>query len=155
MLEERKENGDSFYDLEKRLCAIRETFEETNILLGNSSFVPKGKVPEKLNQNEDFSIFCKNTFDAIPAIKNLNCLIRLASPIGIYPPVDSLFYIYFCRKSEIESEIKLNKTEFTEHTWLKAEEAIRKNFEEGFPLFFPTLVQLACLSQFKTGSELK
>ena len=72
-----------FHDFNKRVAAIRETFEETNLLLATSA--PGKPLPSlstfESEHKQDFSGFCKR-FCLTPQLDQLYAYRRIATPYG-------------------------------------------------------------------------
>jgi 8-oxo-dGTP pyrophosphatase MutT (NUDIX family) len=88
-------------DFIKRVCAIRETYEETGILLLKDFKQPEGK-PDQMSvlegYNSDFTAYCQH-LDKRPNIEQIFPFFRFGSPLGVFPPVDNLMYAAFASES--------------------------------------------------------
>jgi len=82
-----EEMGSPYHDFQKRICAIRETFEETNILIDKAHTHCNNE--HLINEAKgSFSRFCKEN-GLKPDLGSLYGAIRLGSPVGFYPANDT------------------------------------------------------------------
>lgn len=87
--------GHKYQDFAKRVCAIRELFEETNLLFTNESNNDIHMDVYNKHYEANFINFCQGNL-ITPALSRLYGFQRIGSPIGLYPAVDSQFYLCFC-----------------------------------------------------------
>ncbi|CDW87562.1 enoyl-hydratase [Stylonychia lemnae] len=134
--------GRAFYDFNARICAIRETFEEINVLIARPIDGEKTDAYHGLRDEYEkkykcnFIQFCKDK-----------------SGLEIVPGIDNQFYLYFNKNDENVKKVDINKGEFTNARWLNPKDALQKFYMEELPLIFP---QYACICHFtliKTISE--
>lgn len=152
---------DWFPDFTKRITAIRELFEECNLLLAKKKPTPYSGVAKSgvvveggsktalkeayLQKYEsNFIKFCKN-MNMYPSIDKIFGFYRLSSPVGFYPANDTQFYLYFCDFDPIDDIMELNQDEFTEHKWLTIDEVLDLYQRGEIPIFFPQMLMLTSL----------
>lgn len=131
-------------DFTKRIAAIREMFEETNILLANTdSRKNYGDLyGSKYSHNFLKMCICEELH---PAVHKLHAFMRLGSPIGLFPAVESQFYFYFSDFEPTDEVMRLNESEFVERTWVDPEEALTAYEQGSIPIFIPQLMLLTTL----------
>ncbi len=85
-------------DFAKRICAVRELFEETNLLFARRDEMRTNETPSLDNYNmkykQDFVKFSKSC-GITPDIDKMYSFHRIGTPIGLYPVNDTQFYLYF------------------------------------------------------------
>ena len=59
-----------------------------------------------------------------PFVQHLKAFQRIGNPVGVFPSVDTQFYLYFCDHDPIDRQIILNQGEFTEYKWLSPDEIL-------------------------------
>lgn len=143
------ETGKKHQDFTKRVCVLRELFEETNYLFatknGNEAKEVDSLENYKGTHKEDFLKFSK-ACGINPDLDNLRGFQRVASPIGFHPTNDTQFYLYFMdEKKQQERPMILNHEEFTEHKWLSPDEALQMYSDKQIPLFPPQLFLITFL----------
>eukprot|EP00347_Sterkiella_histriomuscorum_P021957 403332184 len=126
-----------FQDFQKRVCALRELFEETNLLFSSNEHDQNATLNHYLKKyKSEFHEFCKD-MNVLPNIEDLYGFQRVGSPIGLFPANDTQFYLYFMNQKEHEQKIVLNEEEFTEYKWLAPDEALEMYSQNLIPLFPP------------------
>ena len=111
----------SLHDFPRRMAAIRELYEECNVLLcrqassGSDAFVSSSDVRTEYKGN--FVTFCKEN-RLVPAVDRL-CAFRRLVPAFFHADnaFDAQFYLYFVEGDEANS-LSMNPKEFTELLWL-------------------------------------
>jgi hypothetical protein len=84
--------GVLYPDFSKRICALRELYEETNLLYARKygdAAIEKPNLQiynEKYNQN--FAKFCMS-YGIVPDISKMYGFTRVGTPIGMYPVNDT------------------------------------------------------------------
>jgi len=89
--------GNNYPDFSKRVCAIRELYEETNLLLARRTDIGADicSMQNYLNKyKSDFVQFSK-ACGISPDIDKMIGFSRVGTPIGMYPVNDTQFYLYF------------------------------------------------------------
>lgn len=130
------------------MCALRELFEETNILLAKKGESGKEEEPtlEAYNgkHKADFISFSK-ACGIRPDIESMSGFCRLGSPITFSPANDTQFYLYFQQQQESQRPIILNEAEFTDYKWLTPDEALNLYSQSQLPLFPPQVFILTLM----------
>lgn len=108
----------SYPDFTKRITALRETFEESNILIGRrkggQSAILSGDTSKTHLRTQYTGEFKSNFIDFClheqiePSIDKLYAYCRIASPVGFFPANDAQCYMYFCDNDPIDDHLQLN-----------------------------------------------
>eukprot|EP00347_Sterkiella_histriomuscorum_P003397 403364454 len=139
-----------FYDFNARICAIRETFEEINMLIvktldGETPELYQGLREEYIKKyKSNFLEFCKDK-RIIPDLNQVYGYRRVASGVQMIPGIDNQFYIYFAKADESVKKVDINKGEFTNAKWLNPKDALDKYYRGDLPMLVP---QYLCLCHF-------
>ncbi|CDW77033.1 nucleoside diphosphate-linked moiety x motif mitochondrial-like [Stylonychia lemnae] len=141
-----QQHGAHVQDFVKRMCCLRELYEETNILLSEEQTQNEhANMTNYLKKHKShFSDFCKD-YSQTPKISGLQAFHRIGSPIGLHPANDSQFYLYFEDNNLKNQKIVLNEEEFTEYKWLSPDEALTLYEQQKIPLFPPQVVLISML----------
>ena len=123
----------SLHDFPRRMAAIRELYEECNVLLcrqassGSDAFVSSSDVRTEYKGN--FVTFCKEN-RLVPALDRLFAFRRLIPPLQFkINNTDAQFYLYFVDGPEMDA-LKMNHDEFTELQWLSPEMVYSKYLQK-------------------------
>jgi len=140
--------------------AIRETFEETGVLLeecvGGSRSVPMGEEEgysrwrEKLHSGEA-------SFEAILGKMGASLGGGRVAYIGHWvTPVQERYRYdtrFFAAEASVACPVFVDGVEMVESVWVTPSAALAGNREGNFPMVFPTLVTLRSLEPFGTPAE--
>ncbi|MCX7816694.1 MAG: hypothetical protein N2317_04175 [Syntrophales bacterium] len=140
------------------IAGIRETFEETGILLAydkEGNFLADGHycsnvlkhVREKHNSFRD--LLMSNSF--LLATDRLVYFAHWITPEGLPHRYDVRFFLV-----EVSPllEAEIDGKELTEHTWISPRDALKRYEEGNFSLVLPTIMTLKEISAFRNIEEL-
>jgi 8-oxo-dGTP pyrophosphatase MutT (NUDIX family) len=119
--------GRYYHDLDSRIACIRECFEETNILLSKKP-VETPDLRETLEKDcgGNFLKFAQK-FSIEPAVDQLVAHLRIGPPFGEEAQTTTQFYLCFDSGKDnkvMGCDIKLQASEFVEHSWLSVKSAL-------------------------------
>ena len=148
-----KNVGVHYPDFSKRVCALRELYEETNLM-----FSRRTRIGAELCSLENYSHKYKNNFvqfskacGITPDIDKMYGISRIGTPIGMFPVNDTQFYLYFQEDrgtclGQDKQEINLNQDESTEYKWLTPDDALHLYSHQRLALFPPQILLLTYLT---------
>ncbi|KAI8645571.1 hypothetical protein BD408DRAFT_429553 [Parasitella parasitica] len=147
--------------LTNKICAIRETFEESGLLLSHppahtikalDANVWRHKVHNNASQ---FKAMC-DTFSIRPAVDKLIPFSNWITPVEEKKRYDTMFFLTVLdeHKTQQEQDLHLNAvsadgTETVLFDWLKPEEALQKKEEKQVVMIPPQWYSLTLMSQVK------
>mmetsp|Transcript_24469 Transcript_24469/g.43359 ORF Transcript_24469/g.43359 Transcript_24469/m.43359 type:complete len:304 (+) Transcript_24469:137-1048(+) len=117
-----------------KICGLRETYEETGILIGNPNVV--ASLP--------FREICKQVKEK-PCLRDLRFFLRIVTPKGLPAPADASFFI---TQVPYDSQVTLNPTESSEFLWVKPFTALKMYEECCLKLASPQVLALYLLAHF-------
>ena len=129
-----------YFDFNKRVSAVRESFEEVNFLMTSNS---KDNLRDEYLKADNFATYCKSK-EMEPDLANLKAYLRVGSPVNHYPVFDAQFYFYFVDE-KMASTLQMNHDEFTDAKWLTVAEALHMFKEQELALFVPQVIVLSRL----------
>jgi 8-oxo-dGTP pyrophosphatase MutT (NUDIX family) len=151
------------------VAAIRETFEETGVLLrkspdGAGPLVPKVKELALEEGREDLISEARSRL-----LSGLGGFLPILQELGIVLDAGSLEYsghwltpeceprryetLFFITEMHPEARVTPHEKEMVDALWITPEQALARNLKGEFPLVFPTLVTLEELTPFPTPEE--
>jgi 8-oxo-dGTP pyrophosphatase MutT (NUDIX family) len=140
------------------IAAIRETFEEAGIFLGDKAQKPEGDL-ERLCERRFTEILPKGWLGEWVASRgwllSLGSLARWAhwiTPEAMAQRFDTRFFMAFMPEGQ---ECRPDTRETTEGIWVEPKEGLEGNLQGKIPLSPPTLVTLHELLAYANGEELK
>ncbi|KAG2206331.1 hypothetical protein INT46_003567 [Mucor plumbeus] len=153
--------------LTNKICAIRETFEESGLLLSH----PPANTIKSLDTNvwrkkvhddaSQFKIMC-DTYSIRPAIDKLIPFSNWITPIEEKKRYDTMFFLTVLEefKTKQEQDLHLNVVsadgkETVLFDWLKPEEALQKKEEKQVVMIPPQWYSLTLMNQFKDYKDLE
>ncbi|CEP14788.1 hypothetical protein [Parasitella parasitica] len=152
--------------LTNKICAIRETFEESGLLLSH----PPANTIKALDANvwrhkvhndaSQFKIMC-DTFAIRPAVDKLIPFSNWITPVEEKKRYDTMFFLTVLEeyKTKQEQDLHLNAvsadgTETVLFDWLKPEEALQKKEEKQVVMIPPQWYSLTLMSEVKDYKDL-
>lgn len=140
------------------IAGIRETFEETGILLAydrEGNFLADGqhhlsRVKPMGGKHGSFKELLMSN-EWLLATDRLVYFAHWITPEGLPHRYDVRFFL-----AEVSPllEVVTDKTELTEHIWISPREALKRYEEEDFPMVLPTIMTLKEISAFRSIPEL-
>jgi 8-oxo-dGTP pyrophosphatase MutT (NUDIX family) len=157
----REQGSPALTDLALRLAAIRETFEETGILLacgkGGEPLLERVGDPSRLSSMRDELRRKTVGFTELlsgeglrPAVEQLRFFARWITPEGMPVRFDARFFL---APAPAGQEARQDNLEVTEHLWVTPAEALRRCREGDFPMLPPTVANLRELAAFGSVEE--
>lgn len=142
-----------FDDFSRRICSVRELFEETNILLQNNvNDIP----PFPSNSSEGWFIdYCAKN-NIIPSIEKLIPFSQWITPVfklNTMKRFDTLFYIVEIDEN-FTFDAKPNLDEISSIDWFTPKEVIELNNKGDIKLAPPTYVKILQMNQFERLDDL-
>jgi len=116
-----------------KICCLRETYEETGVLLNCPSVVPSATFLEASRASR-----------SKPDLKDLKFFLRILAPRGV-PPNDTTFFV---TQLQADVAVSLNPTESTRYEWLTPIVALKMYEQRTLKLFSPQVLVLYILSHF-------
>lgn len=136
------------------VAALRECFEESNLLVATRGALPSGSVRsswrERLLSNAVFMPEFLQTLGLSLDLASLERFDRWITPAFESKRFDTQFFL--AQVSEV-SHAAQDDREVVEATWLRPDQALERHARGELHLFPPTWVTLSWLTQFKTASE--
>lgn len=144
------------------ICAIRETFEESGLLIAADK---NGNYPSISSREsiEKFSAYRKLVFEKKLSFRDM------LEKENLYPAVEKFFYMnrwitpplfpirydtrFFAAVVPEDQEISHDGNELVEFQWMAPDDALEKYRKNEIKLVMPTIRTLEFLSRFKTSSE--
>ena len=130
-------------EFKRRIASVRETFEETNILLAKcaSSFSHKLISSEDKHDTHWFSKYC-TTHEVEPDLTSLVPFARWITPIVMKARFDSAFYLAPVQESQL-AYTDCNPGEIDALDWFSPDEALSAYSSGRIKLAPPTYVKIA------------
>lgn len=130
-----------------KICAIRETFEESGVWLGASLREPLESVRASLLSGD--STLQPELFR--PALERLVMTSRWVTPEGMAKRYDTFFFL-----AAVDHDVaaSADAVEATEAMWITPDEALQRQKRRELPLLFPTLRNLEAIRGFASREEL-
>ena len=133
--------------LSMKVCAIREVFEETGILLADTNADASFR-KELLSGSARFADLFD---DPDTLLHDLVWTARWITPEGIPKRFDTWFFLATAREN---AEALPENRECVEAIWITPDEALRRERAGEMPLLFPTIRNLAAIAGQSSAREL-
>ena len=143
-----------------RAAAIRELFEEANVLLAhregtvlaiNEETVTRfADYRQAFNERKGSLVEMAHAEHLVLATHNLAYFAHWITPEGMPKRFDTHFFL---ATAPAEQEALYDKLETSDGVWIRPKDALERFQQQQFPIAFPTFHQLRDLSAFSTVQE--
>lgn len=142
-----------------KICAIRETFEESGLLLCNNknTIGPNELTMWRHKVHEDatqFKVMCEK-FNLFPAVDQLIPFSNWITPVFEKKRYDTLFFLTVLDAEEEKHAVSADEKETVRFDWFKPEEALEEHQKGNIVLIPPQWYSLEVLRQVPHYQELK
>jgi 8-oxo-dGTP pyrophosphatase MutT (NUDIX family) len=131
-----------------RVAAIRETFEESGIWIGEPLAEEDVVRQALLDGTLELETLVER---ARPALARLVWTSRWITPVGIPKRFDTYFFLVTVARDVIAS---VDEREASDSIWISPTEALARHARREMPMVFPTLRNLEAIASFATTQEL-
>lgn len=142
------EYGDGSLQTTMRLTAVRETFEETGVWLGDALEDPEPKRRRLLAGSMTFRDLLH---ESPPQLEPLVWTSRWVTPVGMPKRFDTFFFLARVSRDVVATP---EEQEAVEVLWISPEEAVERHKAGELQMVFPTWKNLEAISGFATVDEL-
>ena len=131
-----------------RIAAVRETFEESGVWIGDALPEMQERRRALLARELAFSALTKAS---APALERLILTSRWITPVGLPKRFDTWFFL-----AEVPAETAASpeQQETVETLWIRSQAALESHARGEMQMVFPTLRNLEAIAAFQTAEEL-
>lgn len=132
-----------------KICAIRETLEESGVWLGEALPIEVAEFRRQLLAGSEVPREYANAF--APALPRLVLTSRWVTPQGMPKRYDTFFFLAVV---ETETSATADAVEATDVLWITPDDALQRQKRRELPLLFPTIRNLDALRGFASSADL-